>query len=56
MLVKMGANTDVFLNPNVSLESALQALLILVVCGTLAGLIPAQRAIRISPVQALHAG
>jgi len=55
MLTKMGASTDVFLNPNVSLESALQALVILVFCGTLAGLIPAHRAIRISPVQALRA-
>jgi putative ABC transport system permease protein len=50
------ANSDsrMFLNPNVSLGSALQALLILILSGTLAGLIPAQRAVAISPVEALR--
>ena len=47
-------NTGMFLNPGVSFANALQALLILVVCGALAGLIPARRAVAISPVEALH--
>jgi len=41
-------------NPGVSFGNAMQALLILVVCGALAGLIPARRAVAISPVEALH--
>ena len=44
-----------FQNPGVSLANAGTALLILVVCGALAGLIPARRAVAISPVEALHA-
>lgn len=50
-----GVNAEMFQNPGVSFANALQALLILVICGTLAGLIPARRAVSISPVEALHA-
>jgi putative ABC transport system permease protein len=48
------SDSSMFMNPSVSLGSAVQALLILIVSGTLAGLIPAQRAVAISPVQALR--
>lgn len=49
-----GVNTEMFQNPGVSFANALQALLILVICGAFAGLIPARRAVAISPVEALH--
>ena len=55
MLSTSGANMEMFANPNVSLDSAMKALLILIVSGALAGLIPAQRAVRVSPVAALRA-
>ncbi len=48
-------NVQMFRNPGVDLEHAALALLILVISGTLAGVIPAQRAISISPVDALRA-
>ncbi len=44
-----------FLNPGVELEAAMRALLVLVVSGTLAGLMPARRAVSVSPVEALRA-
>lgn len=48
-------NAQMFQNPGVSFANAILALLILIVCGALAGLIPARRALAISPVEALHA-
>lgn len=44
-----------FVNPGVDLAVALKALGILIFSGLLAGLIPAQRALEISPVEALRA-
>jgi putative ABC transport system permease protein len=43
-----------FLNPDVGLSDALQALGILVAAGILAGLAPAQRALQVSPMAALR--
>ncbi|MFQ5349823.1 MAG: ABC transporter permease, partial [Thermoanaerobaculia bacterium] len=54
LLTSAGANAQMFQNPGVSLGNAGAALAILVVCGALAGLIPARRALAISPVEALH--
>jgi len=51
----VGSSTRMFVNPDVDLATALQALAVLVVSGSLAGLLPAQRAIRINPVEALRA-
>ena len=51
-----GAEAEMFVDPDVSVASALRALVILVVAGALAGLMPARRAIRVSPVEALRAG
>jgi putative ABC transport system permease protein len=50
-----GGQPSMFQNPGVSFGEALRALGILVAAGSLAGLIPAQRAIAVPPVQALHA-
>ena len=55
MLAAGGGQTQMFNNPGVDLTSAMQALVILVVAGTLAGIIPARRAVSISPVDALRA-
>ncbi len=46
-------DVDMFYNPQVSFQVAIGALLILVVSGTLAGLIPALMAARVNPVVAL---
>jgi putative ABC transport system permease protein len=54
LLAKSEADARMFMNPSVSLSSALAALAVLVVSGVLAGLIPAQRAVRVSPVEALR--
>ena len=42
-----------FVNPGVDLKVAVSATLVLVVAGTLAGLVPALRAARVQPVEAL---
>jgi putative ABC transport system permease protein len=49
-----GAHPRMFIDPGVNLADAVKALAILVVSGALAGLIPARRAVAISPVQALR--
>lgn len=51
----IGEGTDMFQNPSVDLALILQALIILVVAGALAGIIPARRALSINPVDALRA-
>lgn len=53
-LVASGANTEMFLNPEVDFNIAISALVVLIFSGALAGLIPAKRAVSIKPVQALH--
>ena len=50
----MGEGSDMFKNPSVDLDVALKALVILIVSGALAGLIPAARAVKISTVDALR--
>jgi putative ABC transport system permease protein len=55
ILEKTGAGSGAFSNPDVSLVAAMQALLILVISGTLAGFVPAQRAVSVRPVEALRA-
>lgn len=53
-LVAFGANTDMFSHPEVDFEKAVTALIILVVSGAIAGLIPANRAVSIKPIDALR--
>lgn len=45
----------VFLNPTVDIQIAIQATLTLIIAGTLAGLFPAIKAVRIRPIEALRA-
>jgi len=54
-LDRAGIQAQMFRQPGVSLDSALVTLLILVACGTLAGIAPAQRALAVRPVEALRA-
>ena len=46
---------EVFLNPTVDLGIAVQALLVLVVAGLVAGFVPARKAVSVKPVEALNA-
>ncbi|WP_165041517.1 ABC transporter permease [Dysgonomonas sp. ZJ709] len=45
----------IFLNPTVDLGTVIYATLFLVVCGVVAGLIPAIKATRVSPIEAMRA-
>ncbi len=45
----------IFLNPTVDLGVAIQATLTLIIAGTLAGLFPARKAVKIRPIEALRA-
>ncbi|MCB0571039.1 MAG: ABC transporter permease [Phaeodactylibacter sp.] len=49
-----GAQSEYFSNPSVNLKVAFAAMALLVIAGTLAGLVPARRAARITPVEALR--
>lgn len=44
-----------FLNPTVGLDVCIEATLTLIIAGTLAGFIPARKASRIRPIEALKA-
>ncbi len=51
----MAQNPDnIFLNPQIDLKSGINSLLILVVAGALAGLLPANRAVRVKPIDAIR--
>jgi len=50
----IGNSLDMFTNPTVDLSVALIALTLLIVCGAIAGLIPANKAVSIKPVEALR--
>jgi putative ABC transport system permease protein len=54
MLVSSGADIEMFKRPEIDLQVAITALVILIVSGALAGLIPARRAIKIKPIDALR--
>lgn len=48
-------STTVFANPTVDLSVAIEATLTLIVAGTIAGFIPARKAVKIRPIEALRA-
>jgi len=50
----IGESGEMFVNPTVDLSTALTALTILIISGTFAGLIPANKAVSIKPVEALR--
>ncbi len=54
LLIQSGGEGQFFRHPEIDLNVALTALAILVISGALAGLIPATRAIRIRPIDALR--
>lgn len=53
-LITFGVESDTFKRPEVNLQVAITALSILIISGALAGLIPARRAVRIKPIDALR--
>ncbi len=53
LLVSQGADFENFHHPEVDLEVGIGAVVLLVLAGTIAGLIPALQAARVNPVQAL---
>lgn len=54
MMVKFGASTDMFARPEVDFDKAITALIILIIAGAFAGLIPARRATQLKPIDALR--
>ena len=50
-----GESISVMKNPSVGVDIALEATLLLIVAGTVAGLIPARKAARVKPIEALRA-
>ena len=51
----MGEQIAVFIDPTVGLNVALEATLLLIIAGTIAGLAPALKAARVRPIEALRA-
>lgn len=51
----MGMKVAMFVDPTVGLDVALEATLLLIVAGTAAGLVPAVKAARVRPIEALRA-
>ena len=53
-LVKFNVDNQMFKSPEVDFQIAVTALVILIVSGAIAGLIPARRAVRVRPIDALR--
>lgn len=55
-VMDMGAfSQTVFTNPTVDIQIAIQATITLIIAGTIAGFIPARKAVKVKPVDALNA-
>lgn len=54
ILDQLNANSSMFANPEIDFKIAIAAIIVLILSGALAGLIPAQRAISIKPVDAIR--
>lgn len=50
---KMGQNTPFFKNPEINFQVAVTSVLILVIAGAMAGLVPAIKAAKVNPIEAL---
>lgn len=50
-----GTAVTVFSNPTVDLATCLEALAVMVVAGVIAGLVPARKAVKVKPIEALRA-
>lgn len=53
-LVSSGGEGEMFKNPEVDIQVALTALIVLIISGIVAGLIPARKAVSMKPVDALR--
>jgi putative ABC transport system permease protein len=53
-LINFNVENDMFKNPEVNFNTAITALIILIIAGAAAGIIPANRAVRVKPVDALR--
>ncbi len=49
-----GNESEMFANPEVNLQVAIYAILVLIISGALAGLLPAMRAVKVKPIEALR--
>lgn len=54
LLKNMGLESDFFKNPEVNISIAISALILIIISGALAGLIPAIKAARVEPITALR--
>jgi len=54
LLANVPPEKAVFLHPEINVRTVLSALILLIISGTFAGFIPARRAIKIKPVDALR--
>lgn len=54
IMTKTGANGNMFANPGVDFNIAITALFVLILSGVIAGFIPARKAVRIKPIDALR--
>ncbi len=53
-VILVSSGNSIFMNPGINLSVGLVCLTILVVCGALAGLLPAMRAVKIKPIDAIR--
>jgi len=54
LLLSSGGNDEMFRNPEVDIQVAVTALIVLIFSGIIAGLIPARKAVSMKPVDALR--
>ena len=54
LLTASNAESEMFRNPEINFNMAMMSLLVLVISGIFAGMIPARRAVKIRPIDALR--
>ena len=55
LLTSQVENTTMFMDPTVKMGTVIGATLLLIVCGVVAGLIPALKAVKVKPIEAMRA-